>query len=93
MRDCLQMRPLSTVGDCFAACKRLGLCSGDFVRAEGRSAVSGGGGAVSGGGSGVGVVVGGGDVHSTRPIRKDDPLSASCTILRLQSTKKSQWQQ
>ena len=34
LRDCLQMKPLSTAGDVYEAAKKAGLCSGDFVRAE-----------------------------------------------------------
>ena len=76
LRDCIQLKPLSTVGDCFIACKRAGLCSGDFVRAEGRAAAE----------------VGSGGVPA-RPVKKDDVVSTSLAILRIQSTKKSQWQQ
>ena len=96
LRDCLQMRPLSTVGDCFVACKRIGLCSGDFVRAEGSSAASSARARNGSGESGPsGAPASGGarasDCH--RPLKKDDVLSTNNAILRLQSTKKSQWQQ
>ena len=38
LRDCVQLKPLSTVADVHLACKRLGLCTGDLVRAEARPA-------------------------------------------------------
>ena len=85
LRDCLQMRPLSTVGDVYTACKRLNLCSGDFVRAEGKPAVAAA--AAAGGGAGGG---GGGD---GRPCKKDEVVHSGVAVLRVQCTRKSQWQQ
>lgn len=34
--DCLQLKPLTTVGDLYECCKREMLCAGDLVRAEAR---------------------------------------------------------
>ena len=79
LRDCLQMRPLSTVGDVYTACKRLNLCSGDFVRAEGKPAV-------------VAAAVGGGGGDG-RPCKKDEVVHSGVAVLRVQCTRKSQWQQ
>jgi ribosome-binding ATPase YchF (GTP1/OBG family) len=108
LRDCILLKPLSTVGDCFFACKRLQLSSGDFVRAEGRAAASevdlsallddrvGGSGGVSHTRAAASAATGGGTdaAHiQGRPVKKDDVLSKCCAILRLQSTRKSQWQQ
>ena len=97
------MRPLSTVGDAYTACKRIGLCSGDFVRAEGRAvaAVSGDGGSRGNGEHGRGISDDGGraavpfptDSKPPTPVKKDDVLTVGCAILRLQTTRKSQWQQ
>ena len=75
--DCVALRPLSTVGDAYAACKRLGLCSGDFVRAEGARADS------------ASLEPGG---RKGKPLKKDDVVGVGCSLLRLQSTRRSQWQ-
>ena len=99
LRDCLQLRPRSTVGDAFAACKRSQLCSGDFVRAEGRAAASvsehevfrDAQEAVAPATAGSGG--GGTNHHQPRPLRKDDVVGVASALLRLQSTRKSQWQQ
>ena len=85
LRDGLQMRPLSTIGDVFSACKRLGLCSGDYVRAEGKSVAAANAGAASAAGSSEAKT-------TATPLKKDDVLTASSAIVRLQSTRKSQWQ-
>lgn len=74
LRDCLLLRPMSTVGDAFSACKRLQLVSGDFVRAEGR--------AIADPQTATGPLA--------RPVKKEDVLGPSCAILRLQATRKSQ---
>ena len=87
LRDCLQLRPLSTVGDAFQVAKRAGLCAGDYVRAEARPASAPEATAPA---AAAGLPAG---VTATRPIKKDDVVSAGCAILRLQSTKKSAWQQ
>ena len=80
LRDCLPLRPLSTVGDAFLACKRAQLTSGDFVRAEGRPVHLEAAAAAAG-------------PAAVRTMRKEEVLGASCAILRLQSTRKSHWQQ
>ena len=72
------------------------LLSGDFVRAEGSSAASpvrarNGSGESGPSGAPASGAARASDGH--RPLKKDDVLSTNNAILRLQSTKKSQWQQ
>lgn len=92
LRDALLLKPLSTVGDVFEACKRLSppLVAGDFVRAEARPAAAWTRSLVEDSATAAIAV---GAASRPLPIRKDDVVSSACAILRIQSNRKSHWQQ
>ena len=75
LRDCLQMKPLSTAGDVYEAAKKAGLCSGDFVRAEAIRAAEWVAGAAP-----------------NFPVKRDDALASAAEAVRVQTTRRSQWQ-
>jgi len=84
LRDCLLMRPGSTVGDVYQALRRppYQLLEGEFVRAE----CAGAGGAAEGEGGG------GGGRAAWRVVRKADPLSPGGMVLLIMTNKKVAWQ-
>ena len=87
LRDALLLKPMSTVGDAFDVCKRCSppLLSGDFVRAEAR--------AVSAWHERLHEDEAQGIAARPVPVRREDLAGSAGAILRIQSNRKSQWQQ
>ena len=77
LRDCIMLKPGSTVSDVYDALKRGALphviVHGDFVRAEGKGLDS--------------------TLHKKRQLGRDTAIDESCVILRIQTNRKAVWQQ
>ena len=77
LRDCILLKPGSTVSDVYDALKRGALphviVHGDFVRAEGK---------------GLDPLL-----HKKRQLGRDTVIDDSCSILRIQTNRKAVWQQ
>jgi hypothetical protein len=81
LRDCLLMKPGSTVVDVFTALKRQELLAGDFIRAECR-VVGGEGGAAAPKAA----------VANWRLARKEEEILPGNCVLRILTNRKSAWQ-
>jgi hypothetical protein len=87
LQDCLRLKPGSTVGDAFEALKRGVLCPtagvlhGEFVRADGRALLTASAAGVGSEGSG-----------RVTQLRKDTVLDSAHCVLRIQTNRKSVWQ-
>ena len=77
LRDCIMLKPGSTVSDVYDALKRGALphvmVHGDFVRAEGKGLDP--------------------SLHKKRQLGRDTVIDDSCSILRIQTNRKAVWQQ
>jgi len=78
LRDVLLMKPGSTVEDVFLTLKRLGVVSGEFVRAEACSGNSGGTSSNN---------------DKPKPIPKNEIICQKNRIIKIMTNKRTQWQQ
>ena len=70
------MKPCSTVEDLFLTLKRMGAYSGEFVRAEAMGDI----------------VAVDGKLASPKPIPKHSPLGKDVRIIRIMTSKRTEWQ-
>ena len=84
LRDCLLLKPLSTVCEAFSCAKRAGLCAGDLVRAEARPVESW---QAAERASSVG---GHGSILAPRVVKRDERVSniGWAVVLRIQTNRK-----
>lgn len=88
LKDCLLLRPGSTVGDVFDALKRGALphiiIQGEFVRAEGKG--------LAYCFNSDGINCGSSSLNGKRQVGRDVVIDHTCCVIRIQTNRKAVWQ-